>query len=178
MTKTELLSEKITEKSREKIGRFFDGLGVRRTSLGRTLLSRDIDMYRVGDSGRAVLYVGAHHALEAITENVLYAMLYDIALSHPSKNIKGINLGFLLQKFTFYIVPALNLDGIAIANGEGRDNILCERQRKICGGNFAVWQANARGVDLNHNYSAGFFEYKKKEREAGIYAAPSKYSGE
>ena len=24
-----------------------------------------------------------------------------------------------------------------------------------------IWKANARGVDLNHNYDCGFFEYKK-----------------
>ena len=178
MTKTELLNEKINESTRKRISELFDSLGISRTSLGRTLLSREIELYKVGVGARSVLYVGAHHALESITENILYAMLYDIALSPPTRNISGVNLGFLLQTFTFYIVPALNLDGIAIADGEGRDNILGERQRKICGGNFAVWQANARGVDLNHNYSVGFFEYKKLERELGIYAAPSKYSGE
>ena len=28
---------------------------------------------------------------------------------------------------------------------------------------FSHWQANARGVDLNHNYDSGFYEYKKIE---------------
>ena len=94
------------------------------------------------------------------------------------RSINGINKRFLLQKFTFYVIPALNIDGIAIAQGEGRDNVLSERQRKICDGDFSLWQANARGVDLNHNYNAGFFEYKAIERDEGIYSAPSKYSGE
>ena len=40
------------------------------------------------------------------------------------------------------------------------------------------WQANARGVDLNHNFNCGFFEYKKTETERGITAGATLYSGE
>lgn len=178
MEKRDLLNEIINEKRREKIRELFDSHGILRTPLGKTVLSRSIDLYRVGTGERSVLYVGAHHALEAITENLIYAMLYDIAINPKMREIKGINRAFLLQKFTFYLVPALNLDGIAIVEGEGRDNVLKERQRRICDGNFALWQANARGVDLNHNYAAGFSEYKAIERDGGIYSAPSKYSGE
>ena len=44
---------------------------------------------------------------------------------------------------------------------------------------FSHWQANARGVDLNHNYDAGFAEYKQIERQSGITeGAPTRYSGE
>jgi g-D-glutamyl-meso-diaminopimelate peptidase len=44
---------------------------------------------------------------------------------------------------------------------------------------FSSWQANGRGVDLNHNYNCGFAEYKKLEYEMNIIdGAPSKYSGE
>ena len=48
----------------------------------------------------------------------------------------------------------------------------------MSGGDFSMWQANARGVDLNHNYDSGFLEYKRLEREEGIGAGPSLYSGE
>ena len=44
---------------------------------------------------------------------------------------------------------------------------------------FSHWQANGRGVDLNHNYNAGFADYKALERESGIAGgAPTRYSGE
>ncbi len=43
---------------------------------------------------------------------------------------------------------------------------------------YRRWQANGRGVDLNHNYSSGFSEYKSMElREGRIYPAPTRYSG-
>jgi hypothetical protein len=43
---------------------------------------------------------------------------------------------------------------------------------------FSEWQANARGVDLNHNYEAGFFEYKRLEEAEGITAGKTRFSGE
>ncbi len=178
MNKTEILRKEINRRARGELRQFFDAAGVCRTVIGKTLLGAEIDAYRVGFGRRALLYIGCHHSLEAICENLLFAFLYELALDESVRSVGGKNKSFLLQKFTFYVIPALNIDGIAIVLGEGRDNVLSERQRKICGGDFAVWQANARGVDLNHNYDAGFFEYKAIEREAGIYSAPSKYSGE
>ena len=41
-----------------------------------------------------------------------------------------------------------------------------------------MWQANARGVDLNHNYDYRFSEYKRIEEERDISAGPTLYSGE
>lgn len=178
MDKRDILRKKIDENRRGEISSFFDGCGVPRSTLGNTLLGREIDMYRLGCGCRPILYVGVHHALEALCENILFALIYDMCVDKRSKAVNGINKEFLLQKFTFFVIPALNLDGLAIVGGEGRDNILKERQQKICGGNFELWQANARGVDLNHNYDFGFFEYKAIENKEGLYSAPSKYSGE
>ena len=48
----------------------------------------------------------------------------------------------------------------------------------MSGGDFSHWQANARGVDLNHNYKEGFDSYKAVERERGICPGPTLYSGE
>ena len=178
MDKRDILRKKIDEKRRGEIRAFFDERGAFRSVLGRTVLGREIDMYRIGTGERAVVYVGVHHALEALCENILLALIYDMCVNPENKSVGGINRDFLLQKFTFFVIPALNLDGIAIATGEGRENILYERQRRICSGNFDLWQANARGVDLNHNYDAGFFEYKAIEAKEGLYSAPSRYSGE
>ena len=178
MDKKDILRKKIDERRRGEISAFFDEQGIFRSVLGHTLLGREIDMYRSGEGSRYVLYVGGHHALEALCENILFALIYDLCIDKKNKSVKGINRDFLLQKFTFLVIPALNLDGIAIASGEGRENILSARQRKICEGNFDLWQANARGVDLNHNYDAGFFEYKAIEQREGICSAPSRYSGE
>ena len=178
MDKRQILRDGINEQRRAELRAFFDGAGLKRVSVGTTVLGREIDMYSIGVGRDKILYVGAHHALEAITENVLFSFIYDAGMNKVVRRINGIDKAFLLQRFTFMVIPALNLDGIAIVDGTGRNNILSQRQQRMCGGDFSVWQANARGVDLNHNYDAGFLEYKKTEAREGIYYAPTKYSGE
>ena len=178
MDKKEILRNEIDKKRRQKIRDFFDCRGVYRCQIGKTILGSEIDAYVLGSGARHVMYIGAHHALDALCENLLFAFIYDVCIDKNNKSIKGINREFLLQMFTFYVIPALNLDGIAISRGEGRDNILSERQRRICGGDFSCWQANARGVDLDRNYELGFFEYSKTQSKRGVYFSPSGFSGE
>jgi g-D-glutamyl-meso-diaminopimelate peptidase len=75
----------------------------------------------------------------------------------------------------------LNPDGTDYQiHGVQKENPLYERVLGMNGGStdFSRWQANARGVDLNHNYDAGFWEYKKPEAEGGIFAGATRYSGE
>lgn len=87
----------------------------------------------------------------------------------------------LLEQYRFLIVPQLNPDGTALQqNGPDPAHLLYRRQMTMNGGDpdFTHWQANARGVDLNHNYSVGFCEYRQLEAERGILGgAPSLYSG-
>ena len=60
-----------------------------------------------------------------------------------------------------------------------RNNPLRERQIRMNGGeDFSDWQANARGVDLNHNYAFRFFEYKKIEADENILPGKTRFSGE
>lgn len=62
---------------------------------------------------------------------------------------------------SFYIVPMVNPDGVEIA-ASGR-----------------YWQANARGVDLNHNYDALWSLSKKSEQKHGIFKpGPTRFGGE
>ena len=82
---------------------------------------------------------------------------------------------------TVFVVPMLNIDGCAIARGDfGRDSPIFSHIEKINGGNdFSAWQANARGVDLNHNYDAGFDKCKESERAACITSpSPTRYGGD
>jgi g-D-glutamyl-meso-diaminopimelate peptidase len=74
----------------------------------------------------------------------------------------------------------LNPDGVDLQiKGIEAGGILSERLLKMNGReDFSHWQANARGVDLNHNYDAGFHEYKKLEKENDICAGATRYSGE
>ncbi len=154
------------------------------TYIGTSVLGRGIPMLTLGDNGRkskSVLYVGCHHGAEHITTNVLLEFIRDCCEAYrQKKKIYGINIEKMLKHRTVYIVPQLNVDGADI-NINGADNtLLRERLIKINGGDdFSLWQANARGVDLNHNYDAGFDEYKALETEKEQnFPKSTKYSGE
>lgn len=151
-------------------------------TIGRSILSRDIDCYKFGSGKRHIIYVGAHHAMEHITSSVLYDFIDFFARKiGRDSTFCGINLDFLKQKFTFWVIPCLNPDGVEMNFMGASKGPLTERQLRMNGGDtdFSKWQANARGVDLNHNYDAGFFEYKRNfEEPRGIAAGRALFSGE
>ena len=148
------------------------------TAISRSILSQSIDAFFIGDGRRYITVFAAHHALESITANLGY-MLIDLLLTSANKgNIWGVDCKLLLSKYRFVIVPCVNPDGIEIRYHGAAGLPLYDRLMRMSGGDFSTWQANARGVDLNHNYDCRFEEYKLVERERGIVPGPTLYSGE
>jgi len=152
-------------------------------TLGRSVLGREIPLLRLGEGATHVLYVGAHHGAEGMTAAFLLRFLSEFLTAHRAgRSIEGIDPVFLLSVRTLWIVPALNPDGVELVErGLFSAGLFSERVRRMNGGSEEVstWQANARGVDLNHNYDAGFHAYKGVEASLGIVGgAPTRYSGE
>lgn len=152
------------------------------TCIGETVLSKKIYMLSLGNekADKSVLYVGAHHGMEWITTLILLRFVNEVCEYYRcAKQPFGINLQTLFANRCLRIVPMLNADGVDIQiNGVSRESVLYDRLMKISGGDFSNWQSNARGVDLNHNYNSGFCEYKNFEAKAGIFAGPTRFSGE
>jgi len=152
--------------------------------LGKSILGRGIPMVTLGVGKREILYVGAHHGMEWITSLLLLTFLRDLCKRYQgSKSEKGGAIATLLKTHTLHIIPMLNPDGVEYQlHGIEESNPIYDRVRKMNGesNDFSNWQANARGVDLNHNYDAGFWEYKELETKHGISqnGAPTRYSGE
>ena len=146
--------------------------------IGRSILSREIKAFFIGSGKRYITLFATHHALESITANLAY-ILIDLLLGAEDKNkIYGIDCKLLLSKYRFVVVPCVNPDGVELRYHGAGMTPLYERLMRMSGADFSTWQANARGVDLNHNYDSGFAEYKLIEKERGIVAGPSLYSGE
>lgn len=142
--------------------------------LGSTLFGKGIPLLALGDTEakEAYLYVGAHHGMEHITSSLLLTFAKDYLEEAKTGGA---------PPHLIYVVPMLNCDGVDVEiNGVPSDCPLRERLIRMNGSeDFSKWQANGRGVDLNHNYDAGFYEYKETERSLGITGgAPTKYSGE
>ena len=151
---------------------------IRRTTIARSILSRPIDAYFIGSGKRYITVTATHHALESISANFAFSFIDYLLTKMNNGVIKGVDCKLLLSKYCFIVVPCVNPDGVELRfNGVG-DTPLSDRLLRMSGGDFSTWQANARGVDLNHNYDAGFEEYKRIEKEMGIVPGRSLFSGE
>ncbi len=151
--------------------------------IGTSILDRAIPILHIGRGSRRILYVGAHHGMEWITSLVLTQFLEELCeIVESKRKVCGIYPCDLLEGYTLSVIPMLNPDGVEYQiHGVAEDNPLRERLLEMNDGSedFSSWQANARGVDLNHNYDAGFAEYKQLEKEQNIKkGAPTRYSGE
>lgn len=154
-----------------------------RSTLGRSVLGREIPLLRLGEGGTHLLYVGAHHGAEGMTAAFLLRFLSELLSARRSgRSVEGVDPAFLLSVRTLWIVPALNPDGVELVErGILSAGFLSERILRMNGGSddLSTWQANARGVDLNHNYDAGFRAYKGVEASLGVLGGgPTRYSGD
>lgn len=149
-------------------------------SIGRSVLGRSITAFIIGTGSPPLLYVGAHHSLEYMTSMALVKFAGELC-EHIESGEKccGRNIGTILSRQSVYIIPMLNPDGVELhLRGSSSAGALRERLNRVSGGDFSGWQANARGVDLNHNYNAGFKILQHMEVESGITGpAPRQFGG-
>ena len=164
--------ERMVNRLREKHG------DINATSFAKSILSRPIEAFYIGSGRKYITIFAAHHALESITANLAYILIDFLMTSRQKDTVYGIDCKLLLSKYRFIIVPCVNPDGVELRYHGANDSPLHDRQMRISGGDFSSWQANARGVDLNHNYDYRFFEYKELESQMNISAGATLYSGE
>ncbi len=147
--------------------------------IGKSLVGREIPLISAGKGKKSVLYVGTHHGMEHITSSILVKYLNDLGRTISEKGrIFGTDATELFIHRRVCVIPMLNPDGVELqVNGFDEMNPLTDRLYKMSGGDYSKWQANGRGVDLNHNYNAGFREYKKIEQDLGITEGPTRFSG-
>ncbi len=127
-------------------------------SIGTSYLGQNIFCVKAGNGAKNVLAICAHHSLETMLSEFLMEYLF------RSKND-------WFQGVTLYAVPLLNPDGAEIVAGRIKPpKPFLEKSN---------WQANYRGVDLNHNYDAGFSLAKKAVEQEGIFGPnPTKFGGD
>lgn len=150
--------------------------------VGRSILGREIPVISLGRGERAVLYVGGIRGNESESCGILLSFLEDyLQQHHRGTTVYEYPMSYLFEERKIYLLPMLNPDGIEYClHGTDKTNPLFERVQTMLGeGSLADWQANARGVDLGHNFDAGFAQNKRREQVAGIVGgACAGYSGE
>lgn len=150
------------------------------TPIGRSLLGRDIPALWLGEGKDTVLYAAAFHAQESITALVLLRLCEQICQAiERGVLLEGLDLRGVLTERRLVFVPLVNPDGVDIAlHGSQAAGRFFSQAAALGADTPGLWQANARGVDLNHNFDAGWTALHEQEREAGILGpAPTRYGG-
>ncbi len=175
-----LLSREMDSQARERAEEYLKEMGLFPFRIGKSIIGKPINAYTLGKGKKSVLYIASHHALESVCTNILYMLLSTLATAkREGKSERGIHIPSLLNAYRIVVVPCLNPDGIDLRLGLDTDTPLYQRQVRMNGtASFSFWQANARGVDLNHNYDYRFSEYKQLEARKGIDAGRTLFSGE
>lgn len=148
--------------------------------VGKSVLGREIMGMILGSGRERILYTAAFHGQEWLTSLVLLRLCEDLceALSRDG-TVADVNIHEALAGRSLIFIPQMNPDGVDIAiHGSGSAGHCARAVRELGGNEPGRWQANARGVDLNHNFDAGWAELRKIERANGIDGpAPRQYGG-
>lgn len=151
-----------------------------RFEAGRSVLGRSIQGLKLGAGKETVLYAGAFHAQEWLTALVLLRFAERLCLAlDTGGSIAGIDCRRALLDRGVVIVPCVNPDGVEIAlGGPQAAGDLSGEVTRISGGDLSSWNANARGVDINHNFDAGWHILRQLEQSRGIDGpSPRRYGG-
>lgn len=153
---------------------------IKADALSRTSLSRGIFSLTIGNSRNSVLYAGGFHGSEWITCLALYRFIEKLSESLMfNKPLRGINIKKAFEHLGVTVIPCVNPDGVEIAvhGSDGAGNM--KRFVEVLGcEDYSVWNANAMGVDINHNFDAGWNTLRAQEAAAGIHGpAPRQFSG-
>ena len=151
-----------------------------RDTIGESRCSRPIDLLCIGNRRKQVLFTAAYHGMEWITTLVMLRFLDELCYSVlHGQSICGIRAGAFLNQRGLAVVPYVNPDGVEIqingakAAGEYKDTVIT-----ASGGDTSHWQANAAGVDINHNFDAESERLRELEIKNGYNApAPTRYGG-
>ncbi len=137
---------------------------------GRTALGRGIFSLSVGNARNSVLLAGGFHGSEWLTCLELYLFVERLCTCISRRtSLCGIDVERAFSMLGVTVIPCVNPDGTEIAvhgtkgaRGLGGfvSSLGCE--------DYSKWNANALGVDINHNFNAGWEKLRKMELEEGI----------
>lgn len=146
---------------------------------GKSLCGRSLYLLSIG-MGDPVLLAGGFHGMEHITSSVLMRLLTETAQRFVrAENIGSLSAEELMKKRKLYFAPCVNPDGVEISlHGARQAGEYAHIVSRFSAGEIRAWQANARGVDLNHNFDAGWLLLRAEEEKMGINGpGPTRFGG-
>ena len=150
-----------------------------RFSIGKSFLGRDISALSVGEADDPVVISAGFHGSEWLTGLVLRRFIENMCRTADDGScLCGIRIRPALFGRRIVFIPFVNPDGAEIAQCGASGALRCANFVASATKDTRHWQANARGVDINHNFDAGWQRLRKMEAEQGINGpAPTRYGG-
>ena len=154
-------------------------------SIGKSVLSKDIYLIKIGKGKKKVFYSASYHANEWITSLLLMKFLEEFCIAYQNnQTIYGISAKDIFNRVTIYLVPMVNPDGVTLLTDPSFKNTSAYQK---C---FSIsqaypdipfpygWKANINGVDLNLQFPAGWETAKKiKYKQGFTKPAPRDFVG-
>ena len=178
IVKNEILTYSLYENLVKELNGKYKTLKI--TTCGKSLLGKEIFAFVIGEGKKNIVYVGGTHGIEWLTSLLLLKFTENLASAYENESLlSGFNIKDILENKKLIIIPELNPDGIEIAiKGASACGKYKAENYEICKGDFSFWSANARGVDINHNFNADWYTLREAEKEAGINSpSPSRFGG-
>ena len=149
--------------------------------LSRTFLGRSVFALDIGSKSNKVLLCAGFHGSEWL--GCLAVLKFAERLANCIQNnrlLSGVEVRRAFSNLGITLVPCVNPDGTEIAvNGLEGAKSLRKFVEKIAGDDIEKYNANAKGVDINHNFNAGWQTLRQIEIENGITGPSSRqYGGE
>lgn len=147
--------------------------------IGNSVMGKPIYAFVIGTGKKEIFYSGGWHANEWLTSKFLIVFVKEL-LQHLQGNLTFFHYDVvkILQNVKLFIVPMVNPDGIELVQqGIYKEHPFYHSVLKINKGakRFEHWSSNIRGVDLNHQWPAG---WDVEARESPQIPWPRHYSGE
>lgn len=153
---------------------------IKKFSIGKSCAGRELTALKIGAAKDYALVTAAFHGSERITSTVLLMFIENLAEALlENREIAGFKAKSALWGRGVIFVPCVNPDGCEIAlYGKGACQNFGENIERICKRDFEHWNANLRGVDINHNFDADWENLRNRERKMGIYGpSPTRFGG-
>lgn len=158
---------------------------LKKIKIGSSVLGKEIFCIRFGVGNKKILVNAAHHGKEWITSMLVMSMLEKLCFLYTNQiSMWSFDIQKIYKGSSLYICPMVNPDGVNLCTCGLTENIPAITKTRLISYNgdskdfISKWQANANGVDLNHNYDAGFAKAKACEAQQNIFSpAPTRYSG-
>ena len=154
-------------------------------SIGKSVMGKEIPYLKIGAGTTQVCYSASYHANESITTPVLLKFAEEYAAAYAAQaELYGAFAPALAARFTLFLIPMVNPDGVDLAGGVLDSGSYYQKARQIAANYPDIpfpddWKANIEGIDLNLQFPAGWENAKRIKFAQGYdKPAPRDYVGE